>query len=393
MRGRVELGGHMALGADRVAGRAQLEGMRLVTVAAGYALLEHPALQKRAVVVHLVALLSVRPIEPVVEQREPEAVCERSTVHDVIRELPAARMAARAGLDLAHALPRRTARRTARLRVDLPRGAAPLVKQLGQPLARPAETPPVAPLLRPRDVIRTGSVARLARHVDLRPLRIEVLGVGAVVLPEIRRVAIGTLVVPVLVDAGPVLRVARLELAIGIEMEPALAALLLRARVPRHAERLQATARQLDQILLQRRQAERVLDLEVGELAVGTVGVDVVLPVAAEEGRSDTGVPELRIIEIAENRLLIGDLHREVVMRTLPGFVLGSVTRGACLSTDVARRHKRRCRRGLRRIVRGVRLRIAGEQESDRRDDQRTNRRDSDPACSGLRATDGIAGR
>jgi hypothetical protein len=86
--------------------------------------------------------------------------------------------------------------------------------------------------------------------------------------------AIGALVVPVLVDAGPVLRVARLQLAIGIEMEPALTACFLRPRVPRDTQRLQPPAGKLDQVLLQRMDTERVLDLEVGELPVRAVGVD-----------------------------------------------------------------------------------------------------------------------
>ncbi len=48
-------------------------------------------------------------------------------------------------------------------------------------------------------------------------------------------------------------------------------------------ERLQPSAGKLDQVLLQRRDAERVLDLEVGELAVGPVGAHEVSAVALEE--------------------------------------------------------------------------------------------------------------
>ena len=80
------------------------------------------------------------------------------------------------------------------------------------------------------------------------------------------------LVIPVLIDAGPVQRIAGRQVAIGIEMEPALPALVLRARVPRNAERLKPAFRQFDQILLQRRDAERVADFEVCELAVRAVG-------------------------------------------------------------------------------------------------------------------------
>ena len=77
--------------------------------------------------------------------------------------------------------------------------------------------------------------------------------------------------------------VAEVELLVRVLAEPALPALLLRPRVPGDRERLQAPARQFDQVLLQRIDAEGVLDLEVGELAVGSVGANEELAVAPEE--------------------------------------------------------------------------------------------------------------
>ena len=85
-------------------------------------------------------------------------------------------------------------------------------------------------------------------------------------------------------------------------MEPALPALRLRTRVPGDAERLQAAARELDQVLLQRRDAERVVDRVVGELAVGTVGADEELAVAPGKDRRGPRVRELCVIEIAQHR-------------------------------------------------------------------------------------------
>ena len=55
-------------------------------------------------------------------------------------------------------------------------------------------------------------------------------------------------------------------------MEPALAALGARPRVPGDPERLHAPAGELDQVLLERSDAERVVDLEVGEFPVRTEG-------------------------------------------------------------------------------------------------------------------------
>ena len=63
-------------------------------------------------------------------------------------------------------------------------------------------------------------------------------------------------------------------------MEPALAALLLRSRIPRDRQRLFAAVGKIDQILLQRMHAERVADFVVVQLAIGTVGVDDELAVA-----------------------------------------------------------------------------------------------------------------
>ena len=92
-----------------------------------------------------------------------------------------------------------------------------------------------------------------------------------------------------------------LDLLVRIEMEPALAALLLWAAVPGDRQRLQPAVGKLDQILLQRVEAERVLDLERGELAVGPIGLDQELPVLAEETRAHAVIVEARVVEIAKH--------------------------------------------------------------------------------------------
>ncbi len=140
------------------------------------------------------------------------------------------------------------------------------------------------------------------RDVQVGPRRVERPGLLVVALAQVGGVTVGALVVPVLVDTGPVLRVARLEIAIGIEMEPALAARRFRPRVPRDPQRLQPPAGELDQVLLQRIEAEGVPDFEVGELPIRAVGVDEVLAVALEERRGDAGKAELRAAEIRRVR-------------------------------------------------------------------------------------------
>ncbi len=233
-------------------------------------------------------------------------------------------------------------------------GHAPaLVERERQALAR-RQRLPVALTVRPGDVVRPGAVTGFAGHVDLRPRRAEGPRRGVEVLAQVGRVALGALEVPVLADAGPVQRIAGPDVLAGVEVEPALSALRLRARVPGDGQRLLAAARKLDQVLLQRAHAERVGDLVVGELPVRAVGVDEVPAVAAEEGRRDPGVGELGIGEIAEHGSLVGRLHGEVVVRSQPRGLLRRVAAGAGAAADVAGLgnrgggHRRRRRVALR---------------------------------------------
>src|SRR5262249_42865636 len=90
----------------------------------------------------------------------------------------------------------------------------------------------------PGDVPRRWSVAGLAPDIDIAPVGIETTRIRVVVLLQVGRVALGALVVPVLCRVRPVQHVAMIDLLVWIEMKPALPALLLRARIPRDAERL-----------------------------------------------------------------------------------------------------------------------------------------------------------
>ena len=151
-------------------------------------------------------------------------------------------------------------------------------------------------------------------------------------------------------------------------------------------QRLHAAAGELDQVLLQRAHAERVLDLVVGELAVRAVGVDEELAVAAEERRRRAGVGELRVGEIAQHRLVVGDLHREVVVRALPRRVLRGVAAGAGGGADEARgRRGRHCGRGRRRARRRGRAALPLPQH--RPADDRGGHADDDPDDPGAHAS------
>ena len=174
---------------------------------------------------------------------------------------------------------------------------------------------------------------------------------GVVVLVHVGRVALGAHEVPVLRGrvqcSGSVVS----DVLLRIEVKPALAALRLRARIPGDRERLHAAVGRFDQVLLQRLDAEGVLDLEVGELAVGSVGADEILPVAPEEGRRHPGVGEVRIVEVAQHACGRCVLHRELVLRALPRGVLLVMALGTGLRADVVSLRKGRRRDRLRRAL------------------------------------------
>src|SRR3954464_13391063 len=104
-----------------VSRRTKLCGVRLVTIAAGAAGREHPALLERAVVVDLVQYLPVGTVEPARQRRDGMRVRERAPRHPRLGKLAAARVTQAAGLDLlAHERGRDAPARVARVRIDRP---------------------------------------------------------------------------------------------------------------------------------------------------------------------------------------------------------------------------------------------------------------------------------
>src|SRR5271165_6218023 len=173
--------------------------------------------------------------------------------------------------------------------------------------------------LRPCHMVRTGPVARFAGDIDLRPRsRVAVLG-KVVILAQVGGVAIGAHVVPVLVAPRPVQRIGTRYLLSGIEMEPALAVVLLAPRIPGHNEGLYSTVGKWDQILLQRRDTERIGEVVILRLAVGAVGADVKLAVFLEEAGTVAIAGKVRVVEISQDAGIVGHLHRLGVMGSTPG--------------------------------------------------------------------------
>jgi len=73
----------MALETDPIAGGAQLQAVGIVAIAAGYAGMEHAALQEGPVFIDFVANLAIRKVKTVVEQRDAIAIAYRRSGRDV----------------------------------------------------------------------------------------------------------------------------------------------------------------------------------------------------------------------------------------------------------------------------------------------------------------------
>ena len=167
--------------------------------------------------------------------------------------------------------------------------------------------------------------------------------------------------VPVLRRARPVLDVAGGKRRVRVQVEPSLAARGRRARVPRDAQCLIASARQRKQVLLQRLDAERVGDVEIPQRPIGAVGADdEAVAVAGERG----GDAVLREALAGKRRLhAVGRrrLHRARVHGLTPSLTLRSVTLDTRLRPDEARCHiGARARASDRRHISRVSRRRAG---------------------------------
>ena len=322
-----------------------------MAIAAGHARGEHLALLERRIVVGLlhVADLSVGMIGFAGQRRDGMGVGQPAAGDPILVEGGAARMAQAAGLDLLAKRRRRDAAlRRPGPRVDRPGHTVPLVEVDKQSLAaifRLAERPPAFPGLRPADMPGPLPMAGLAADADLGPGRGEAIRLRVIVLAQAGRVALGAHEIPVLVQPGPVQHVVVLDLLAGIEVKPALAALLLRPAVPRNRQSLHAAVGKRDEILLQGVETEGVFHLEHGELAVGAVGLDQKLSILAKKARPQPVRLEARAVEIAQHGLVGRMLHRPAVLRHVPQFRFRRVAARAGLAADKGRDPLRLARR------------------------------------------------
>ena len=138
------------------------------------------------------------------------------------------------------------------------------------------------------------------------------------------------------------------DVLVGLQVEPTLTALFFQARIPHDGKRLQAPGLNLDEILLQRFNAEGVDHRKASALPIGAQRFDRKRISVTNEPRRLLVVLHLRAAEVAKHGLRRRLLHRKVVMRPDPVLVLGLVTRGTTLRPYILSRlqnggsHRRR---------------------------------------------------
>lgn len=167
------------------------------------------------------------------------------------------------------------------------------------------------------DVEAGGSVAGFAADIDFREGGGVALVIFVIAFDEVGAMTIGAHGVPALGGAGPVERVVGEDAVVDIgwiEMKP-----LVEGGIPAPAEDLESAefllgvigiAVEFDHVLLEGFDAKDVLNGEVGELSVGALGMDEVAIIAAEEAGGDAEVFDLDILEIGEDGLRSGVVHR-----------------------------------------------------------------------------------
>src|SRR5690554_2346783 len=262
--------GVVALGTDTVAFNLEFAGVGIVAVRADHTGLEHLALLKGAQHKHFFPYPAVRIVQRLVEPAQAELIVYLATAR--IRQAGAQGMALSAG---GHLFGTRLGSLQARWLFSFTHQPGPHRRQLH------AGGQGVSATLR-RGMVQSRIMACGATHGHVLPLGVVAVFHRVVMTLQPGGMAIGALVVPVLVNAGPVHGITGPVLPRFIQPEPALTAVGLAAGIPGNVESLKAAIANINQVLLQRVNPEGVAD---GPLAffVTLSGVNNELPVFLQE--------------------------------------------------------------------------------------------------------------
>ena len=210
----------VALHAHGVARCLQFVAVRVMAIAAAHALVEHFALQERAVFEHFVLDLAVQLIEFAGQGAGQVIVHQPLADGEAIAQRCAAGMAARAGFDFYRGVPV--------LEIDV----EALMDQ-------------IVFFLRPLQVIRRRAMTGLTADSEAVPLTVEAVARCIEIALETGGVAFDAHEIGVLARFAPVQRILEVHALAGVQMKPAIF-----LGIPRHAEGLQTPLTHLDQILL-----------------------------------------------------------------------------------------------------------------------------------------------
>src|SRR5450631_1020319 len=228
----------------------------------------------------------------------------------------------------------------ARFGIGRPIRIAPLAEPFGQThgwIVDFSELPPVVLIARPADMPGALAMASLATDADLCESRRKSVVCCVVVLSNAGGMALRTHEIPILIEPGPMQHIVVADLLVRIEVKPALTAFVRRPAIPRNRQRLQSAIGKLDEVLLERIDTERILDLEGRNLAVRAIGFDQILPFLPEETGLYAEIVETGIGEISQHRIVGRMRHCELMVRALPQLCLGLVAAGAGLAADECR--------------------------------------------------------
>jgi len=196
------------------------------------------------------------------------------------------------------------------------------------------------------DVEAAGAMARFATDVDVGEGRVVTIFFGVEGRFEVGAVAIGAHRLPSLGDAGPVQRVLGGEFIFDVgraEIKPAAV-----DRVPAQSEDLDTrqfpfgvgfgilsgVGGEFDHVLLERIDPEDIFDFEVLHFAGFAFGMDHEPLAVAEHAARHPVMFDLGVVEIAEDRFVGRQVHRQVVVGTGEGLGLVAMAFDARRATD-----------------------------------------------------------
>ena len=180
-------------------------------------------------------------------------------------------------------------------------------------------------------MLSSGAMAGFAADVDGLVLGVVAVGAEVVILVNISAVALSTATVPIVIDTGPMQRARMRDILIGIfiDVVPALTALCFGPGIPGDTQCLKSPPGQGQEQLLKGINPENIGDFKGLKLAIGIVGTDPVVTVFARKFTGNALISKGDVIEVTEDRIGRGFLHRQIMVRVCPKRGFGLVAIGA----------------------------------------------------------------